>query len=107
VFVGTPSGKTVFVGMYGVHYKGINQQDFPLPTRDEVDKAGSCDEYKLTLKREPSALADLIGKLYVDWGQGREKGRGGEIAWVQRADRHDKPITELRTEEEEHPGRVY
>ncbi len=84
VFLGTPLGKTLFVGIYGVRYLG--------------KKAGRGDVYELTLRTRPAALGDLIGKLYVDWGEGRGTGQGGEQAWVQYADRHDKPITELRTE---------
>jgi hypothetical protein len=74
VFLGTPNGKTLFVGMYGVRY---------------LRKERSVDLYELTLKTEPAALGDLIGKLYVDWG------KGGEKAWKQYAHLHDKPVKEL------------
>jgi GIY-YIG catalytic domain len=72
------------------------EHDTPQPHRDRVDKAGSCDVYDLTLK---TPLADLAGKLYVEWGEGFR-------AWVQRADRQDKVIRELRTEfkEPDFPG---
>lgn len=78
VFIGTPTGKTLFVGIYGVRCLGKQGRG-----------AAAYDAYELTLKTEPAALGDLIGKLYVDWGKGAEK------AWKQYADRHDKPITEL------------
>ena len=64
--------------------------------RDDTDKAGSCDVYDLTLEK---ALSDLIGKVLVDWGLGAR-------AWVQHADRRNKPIMELRREfkEPDFPG---
>ncbi len=45
-------------------------------------------------------LAHYAGCLTVDWGR-------GALAWVQRADRHDKPVLEIRrgtVEEEPFPG---
>lgn len=39
--------------------------------------------------RLQDTLSDLIGKLFIDWGP-------GALAWVQYADRKDKPVTELR-----------
>jgi hypothetical protein len=41
-------------------------------------------------------LADLEGKLFIDWG-------AGALSWVQRADYQNKPIIELRPEFKE-PG---
>jgi hypothetical protein len=95
-FVGTPSGETLFVGLYHAHYRGLLDQDTPMPHRDAIDKAGTCDVYDLTLHDH---LADLVGKLHIDWGPGTR-------AWVQRADRQNKPVTELRTafKEPEFPG---
>jgi hypothetical protein len=86
-FVGTPAGETLFVGLYTAHYRGILDKDTPMPHRDGVDKAGDFDVYDVSLH---DLLSDLIGKLYIDWGPGTR-------AWVQRADRKDKPIAELRT----------
>jgi hypothetical protein len=67
-----------------------------MPQMDGIDKAGSCDVYDLTLQ---DPLSDLIGKLFIEWGL-------GAIAWVQYADRRNKPITELRTafQEPKFPG---
>ena len=95
-FVGTPSDETLFVGLYGVKYRGLLAQDTPMPHMDGVDKADSCDVYDLTLEH---ALSDLVGKLLIDWGP-------GDRAWIQRADRQDKRIMELRTEfkEPDFPG---
>lgn len=95
-FVGTPSGETLFVGLYRVEYCGLLGQDTPMPHCDGIDKAGTCDVYVLT---RHDSLTDLIGKLYIDWGPGMR-------AWVQRADQQNKPITELRTafREPDFPG---
>lgn len=88
--------ETLFVGLYGVKYRGLIECDTPMLTRDDIDKAGSCDVYDLTVQ-EP--LRDLIGRLVIDWGP-------AAIAWVQHADRQNKPIKELRKEfkEPDFPG---
>ena len=61
-----------------------------------MGKAGSCDLYDLTLEQR---LGDLVGKLLLDWGP-------GDRAWIQRADRQNKPITQLRRrfKEPDFPG---
>ncbi len=87
-FVGTPSDETLFVGIYSAKNPRLLEQDTPMPHRNGIDKAGSCYIYDISL--EPR-LSDFIGKLIIDWGL-------GERAWVQRADKHDKPIVELRKE---------
>jgi hypothetical protein len=63
---------------------------------DGVDKAGSCDVYNVTLEER---LSDLVGLLLVDWGP-------GDRAWIQRADRQEKRVTELRARmtEPDFPG---
>lgn len=95
-FVGTPSDETLFVGIYSVKNRRLLEQDTPKPHMDGVDKADSCDVYDLTLEHP---LSDLVGKLLIDWGP-------GDRVWIQRADRQDKRITELRTEfkEPDFPG---
>ena len=45
VFVGTPADETLFVGLYRVKYQGLLKKDTPMPHRDAVDKAGSCDVF--------------------------------------------------------------
>src|ERR1700679_1831898 len=67
-FVGTPDGRTLFVGLYNAHYRGILDRDRPKPHQAGIiDHAGSCDVYDL----EPDAsFADLDGKLYINWGDG-------------------------------------
>jgi hypothetical protein len=84
-FVGTPDNKTLFVGLYSAKYKGRLERDTPMPNGG-VEIAGSCDVYDLILDKR---LGDLIGKLFIEWGTGYR-------AWVQRADRQNKAITELR-----------
>jgi hypothetical protein len=95
-FVGTPNDETLFVGVYRVANRRLLESDTPKPHMDGVDEAGSCHLYDLTLQEE---LADLIGRLLIDWGP-------GDRAWVQRPDKQNKSVTELRTEfkEPEFPG---
>jgi hypothetical protein len=95
-FVGTPDGSTMFVGLYAAKYQGLLAEDTPQPHTNEIDPAGSCDVYDLHIDER---LADLHGKLFIEWGQGTR-------AWVQRADNQDKPIIELRREfkEPDFPG---
>lgn len=95
-FVGTPDGATMFAGMYAAKYTGLLAEDAPWPHADGIDPAGSCDVYDL---RRDDRLADLEGKLFIEWGEGAR-------SWVQRADRQNKPIVELRPEfkEPEFPG---
>ena len=97
VFVVNVNDETMFAGLYKARYHGLLTRDTPQPhIEGGIDKAGSCDVYDLTLA---DALHDLIGRLFIDWGP-------GALAWVQYADRRDKPITELRMSfrEEEFPG---
>lgn len=85
VFVVNASNETIFAGLYSVQYIGILEEDTPMVQRDAIDKAGTCDLYHINLE---SPLSDLIGKLVVGWGT-------GTLAWVQYADRNDKPVMEL------------
>jgi hypothetical protein len=96
-FVGTRSGETLFVGLYSRGSYRLMEQDTPKRQNpDEKDEAGTCHIYEVRLEEK---LLDLVGRLFVEWGPGK-------LAWVQRADRNDKPVTELRTEfkEPEFPG---
>jgi hypothetical protein len=86
VFIVNLNEETMFAGIYAVRYRGLLEHDTPKPHMDGIDEAGSGDVYDLTLQ---DTLSDLIGKLFIDWGP-------GALAWVQYADRNDKPITELR-----------
>lgn len=93
VFIVNLNDETMFAGVYAVRYRGLLEQDTPKPHMDGTDEVGSCDVYDLTLQ---DTLSDLIGKLFIDWGP-------GALAWVQYADRNNKPVTELRLEFQE-PG---
>jgi hypothetical protein len=83
VFVVNPRNETMFVGIYAVDYHGLLDHDSPMPNMDGIDKAGSCDVFDLELQ---DTLSDLIGNLFIDWGQ-------GFIAWVQYAEQNNKRIT--------------
>ncbi len=90
-FVVTPSGETLFVGLYRVKDIGIA----PPGTIDPVlqaDRAG-LNFYDITREE---GLSEYAGHLTVNWG-------GGHRAWVQLAHRQDKPIIELRKERREDP----
>jgi len=95
-FVATPDGATMFVGLYAAKYIGVLAEDTPHPHNDGVDLAGICDSYNLHLDER---LADLKGKAFIEWGDGTR-------AWVQRADKQNKQVVEVRREfkEPEFPG---
>jgi hypothetical protein len=96
VFVVNLNEETMFAGLYGVKYQGLIKEDKPMPHMDGIDKAGSCDAWNLTLQGN---LTEFIGKLFIEWGK-------GALAWLQHADRNNKPIIELRREfrEPDFPG---
>jgi len=87
VFIVNRNDETMFAGVYAAKYRGLLEQDTLKPHMDGIDQAGSVDVYDLTLQEK---LKDLIGKLFIDWGP-------GALAWIQYADRNNKPVTELRT----------
>lgn len=86
VFIVNLNDETMFAGVYAVRYRGLLEHDTPRPHMDGLDEAGSGDVYDLTLQ---DMLSDLIGKLFIAWGP-------GALAWVQYADRNNKPVTEVR-----------
>jgi hypothetical protein len=88
-FVGTPDGRTLFVGLYDVSLIGCC-------TEVQVDAlgghdlaAGKYDRYECRLR---PALDEYRGRLFVDWGTG-----SAHRAWVQKATGRsgNKPIVEL------------
>jgi hypothetical protein len=88
-FVGSSDGGTMFVGIYHAAYRGILTHDLPKPhAPGQIDEAGSCDVYDLAID---AGFVDLEAKLFIDWGDGAR-------SWIQRAERHDKAVIELRTE---------
>lgn len=87
VFLADAFDDTMFVGLYAASYKSVLGHDQPMPhVVGGIDRAGTCDVYDLILDHR---MQDLIGRLIIDWGP-------GERAWVQYADRHDKPVLEIR-----------
>jgi hypothetical protein len=86
----------VFVGLYAAKFGGPLTEDRPRLYADGVDRAGSCDSYEL---RRDDRMGEFEGKLFIAWGD-------GERSWVQRAERQNKAIVELRPEfkEPEFPG---
>ena len=96
VFVATPDRETLFVGLWRARYIGLNAE--PRVWEDGIggDAAGTVDAYDLA---PDDRLADLAGRLVVDWGS-------GERARVQYAARLDKQVLELRRafREPEFPG---
>ena len=95
-FLGTPSSETMFIGVYTVKKRRLLDQDIPMPHTNDVWKAEECYVYDLVLEE---ILADMIGKLFIDWGP-------GERAWIQHPDHKNKPVVELRKKfkEPEFPG---
>jgi hypothetical protein len=95
-FVGTPNGETMLVGVYAAKYTQVIAEDTSWPHADGIDLAGTCDLYELCAD---ARLSDLAGKLFIEWGEGLR-------SWVQRADRQNKAIIELRPEfkEPDFPG---
>ncbi|HEY4933227.1 MAG TPA: GIY-YIG nuclease family protein [Terriglobales bacterium] len=87
-FAGTEEGETLFLGLYKVEFCGLLDHDVPTPNRDDVDKAGTCHYYNTA---GADLLKEYVGKLVIDWGSGTR-------TWIQRPDRQNKPIVELRRE---------
>ena len=96
VFVVNYADETMFAGLYHAKYRGPLEKDAPRPHANGYDKAGQVDIYDLRLQDK---LSDMTGRLFIDWGR-------GALAWVQYADRHDKPVSELRIafQEPDFPG---
>jgi hypothetical protein len=95
-FVGLPDNQTLFVGMFRVKYAGLSKHDTPKVHTSGTDLAGTHDRYELILD---DSLREFVGKLLITWGAGTR-------SWVQRADKQDKAITELRPalKDPEFPG---
>ncbi len=95
-FVATPSGETLLAGFYGCRYLGVNDVELIWPHAAGSDPPGTCDVYSLTLDER---LNDLAGRLIIEWGN-------AERAWIQRADKQDKTILQIREafREDDFPG---
>ena len=83
-FVATPLDETLFVGVYRVRGVGTAPLGMTSPVRGH-DAAGKF-LYDLELDE---ALRDYAGRIVVDWGKGFR-------SWVQRPERQDKPVIEIR-----------
>jgi hypothetical protein len=95
-FVVTPADDTLFVGIWEVLGRCLIEVDEPRIQRDEVQPAGTYDLYNVA---RTGLLKDVAGRLVVDWGPGTR-------AWIQRAERQDKEVLEIRRafQEPEFPG---
>ena len=96
-FVVTPSGETLLTDIYSVRYLGLGTNDLPAVHRAAaVDSAGTYVLFDLT---PLETFAGMRGRVVVEWGS-------GFLDWIQRADRQNKTIIEVRREceEEQFPG---
>ena len=85
-FVGVPGRETLFVGLYSAKLVGLLSADRAHPVTGGIEQAGSCHFYELELRPE---LAEYAGRLWIEWGSGYR-------SWIQRGDRIEKPVVELR-----------
>jgi hypothetical protein len=90
-FVATPLDETLFVGSYRL--SGVDR--VPPGTTDPVRRHDVTGLLFYDLKLE-HALREYAGRIIIDWGTGFR-------AWVQRPDRQDKPILEIRRTASEPP----
>lgn len=84
-FVVSRIGETIFAGLYKV--LAIGPMDDP-DAKDPLGDHSVAECHLYTLERQ-EVLSDLEGRLVIDWGP-------GALSWVQRADRQNKTIVELR-----------
>ena len=93
-FVVTPSGDTLFVGMFRVNAVGVA----PPGTIDPVVEEDRAGMYLYDIQRE-DRLSEYVGHLVIDWGK-------GYIQWAQGAESNEKQVLEIRKEikEEAFPG---
>lgn len=85
-FVVTPSSETLFVNLYSVGPPRRNSLPETCPVRAKTIEPGKCWIYQVSLD---DRLKDFSKKLIVDWGDGYR-------SWVQRADRQNKTVLEIR-----------
>jgi hypothetical protein len=83
-FVATPLDETLFVGAYRVRGVGA----VPPATSDPVGGHDVTGHFSYNLDLS-DALREYVGRIVVQWGTGYR-------SWVQRPDRQDKPIIEVR-----------
>lgn len=85
-FVATPANETLFVGLFSVEGKQEPPSGTMCPIRLSED---GLEDAVLFDVRPDERLNRYAGLLVVDWGQGYR-------SWIQRADRQDKPVVEIR-----------
>ncbi|HEX5226572.1 MAG TPA: hypothetical protein VFW44_02630 [Bryobacteraceae bacterium] len=85
-FVVTPSSETLFVNLYSTGTPDRNSSPQTCPVRAKVIETGKCWVYPLSVDNR---LADFSKRLVIAWGDGYR-------SWVQRANRQDKAVLELR-----------
>ncbi len=90
-FVGTPDGRTLFIGLYEVGEPAPAGNSYTMIMGSSISE--DDDRYPLKLS---DRLSRYIGRLYIEWG-------AGKLAWKQRADLQDKAITELHLDVAEKP----
>jgi hypothetical protein len=90
-FVATPSSDTLFVNLYVVGKPQRNSSPQTCPVREKTIETAKCWMYPVV---RDNRLIDYSKKLIIAWGDGYR-------SWVQRADRQDKPVLELRREFQE------
>jgi hypothetical protein len=99
-FVGTPDGRTMFVGLYEVALVGPIKPGHVDPLSGRPLEASRYDLYDCRLT---TGLRDYAGRLFIHWGEG-----SAHRAWVQRADSKsgNKRIVELQPgfQEPDFPG---
>jgi hypothetical protein len=83
-FVASPDGRTMLAGVYAVQGRETVPVNWPYPLSERPGE-GQDELYYLDHLMQ---FAELEGRLYVEWGAATR-------AWIQRADRQDKQITEL------------
>jgi len=83
-FLATPLNETLFVGLYEIKSVGLAPTGLVDPVSGE--DVGGLNLYDLQLAPQ---LSDYRGRLIINWGDGYR-------AWVQRAEKQDKPIIEIR-----------
>jgi hypothetical protein len=93
-FVVTPSGDTLFVGLFRVDGIGVA----PSGTIDPVIREDKTGLHLYEIQRD-ERLSEYVGHLVIDWGK-------GYIKWEQGAEANDKPVLEIRKEvkDEAFPG---
>ena len=88
------TSETIFAGIW----ERLGERPPPVPGTP-ISLSGTTAGSVAFETRRSDALADYRGRIVIEWGDGAR-------AWVQRADRQDKPIVEVRRErqEAEFPG---